>query len=102
MGQLKHVVNVLSCVVDSNGALGTITSGYFNDGGAKHSHLKVWCAGGSSSRPSACFSVRVCVACKNDIITLLGIAMQAGCNALRTLHCLHMRSCQMHQADGWK
>ena len=25
-----------------NGALGTITSGYYNDGGPKHSHIKVW------------------------------------------------------------
>jgi hypothetical protein len=26
----------------SNGGLGTITSGYYNAGGPKHSHVKVW------------------------------------------------------------
>eukprot|EP01052_Picozoa_sp_SAG31_P007924 SAG31_NODE_388_length_16371_cov_5.228982_11_plen_98_part_00 len=31
---------------DSNGALGTITSGYYNDGGPKHSHIKIWCSDG--------------------------------------------------------
>ena len=25
-----------------NGALGTISSGYYNQGGPKHSHMKIW------------------------------------------------------------